>query len=265
MNPPPRKNRCGNAATALLWCVLAGFTGLAYAQDKLIKIDTRPGVTVSYWYMPRPGASATVVLLTGGNGSIGLKNGVPTSSNFLVRSRDLCAAHGFNIAIVGRPSDRQDLSSDFRLTAEHLEDLRKVVARLKRDTSLPIWLVGTSRGTVSATAAAIAFGNETLAGIVLTASITRGTGAVPKQNLERIRIPVLAVHHQKDACAWCWPIEVSYIPRGLVNAPVKKQIMINSGAGASGDPCEAEHWHGFIGAEKETVDLIAGWIKQPTP
>lgn len=28
-----------------------------------------------------------------------------------------------------------------------------------------------------------------------------------------------------------------------------------------GDPCEAQHWHGFIGMEHEVVDQIAGWIK----
>ncbi|HKQ30971.1 MAG TPA: alpha/beta hydrolase [Burkholderiales bacterium] len=245
-------------AIALLSCACA-----ADAADKLLKIDTRPGVTVSYYYMPRADATATVVLLTGGNGSIGMRDGVPRSENFLVRSRDLFAAHGFNIAIVGRPSDRQDLSSDFRIAPQHVEDLRKVVAHLKKNADLPIWLVGTSRGTVSATAAAIEFGNDALAGIVVTASITRGTGAVPRQNLERIRIPVLAVHHEKDGCAWCWPYEVSKIMKGLTNAPIKKQIMIGAGRGASGDPCEALHWHGFIGAEKETVDLIAAWIKRP--
>jgi hypothetical protein len=257
-----------NTQTVLAWpmaiALWLSFVSAAAAADKLIKIDTRPGVTVSYYYMPRPGAAATVVLLTGGNGSIGMKNGVPTSENFLVRSRDLFAAHDFNIAIVGRPSDRQDLSSDYRITAEHVEDLRKVVARLKKDTGLPIWLVGTSRGSISAAAAAIAFGNTELGGIVLTASITRGFGAVPRQKIEQIRIPVLVVHHEKDACAWCWPYEASKIPGALVNAPVKKHLAIGAGGGATGDPCEALHWHGFIGAEKETVDAIAAWIKQPT-
>jgi len=36
------------------------------------------------------------------------------------------------------------------------------------------------------------------------------------------------------------------------------------GGGESGDPCEALHHHGFIGMEKEAVDLIVGWIQKPT-
>jgi pimeloyl-ACP methyl ester carboxylesterase len=257
--------RCRKNIARLLLYAMAGFAAIPAFADAMIKIDTRPGVTVSYWYMPRAGATATVVLLTGGNGSIGFKNGVPTSANFLIRSRDLFAAHGFNLALVGRPSDREDLNTDFRVGTQHMEDLRKIVARLKQGTHLPIWLVGTSRGTVSATAAAIAFGDEELAGIVLTSSITRGTGAVPRQALEKIRIPVLVVHHEKDACAFCWPYEASKIPGALVNAPVKKLLMVSNGSGASGDACEALHWHGFIGAEKETVDAIAAWIKKPAP
>lgn len=249
--------------TVLLWLSMP----MATAADKMVKIDTRPGVTVSYWYMPQPGAVATVVLLPGGAGGMGLKNGVPTSTNFLVRSRDSFAAHNFNIAILGRPSDKEDLDVAFRQSPPHMEDLRKVVAHLKKETALPIWLVGTSRGTISAAAAAIDFGNDQLAGIVLTASITRRTRApgVPDLKLDQIRIPTLVVHHQSDACSFCRPRDVHFILSGLTNAPVKKQIMINAGEGAAGDPCEALHWHGFIGAEKQTVDLIATWIKKPTP
>jgi hypothetical protein len=33
--------------------------------------DTRPGIRVGYWLMERPGATATVMLLPGGEGGIG--------------------------------------------------------------------------------------------------------------------------------------------------------------------------------------------------
>ena len=238
----------------------------AAAEDKLVKVDTRPGISVSFWYMQRPGATVTVVLLPGGAGNIGMKDGVPTSSNFLVRSRDLFAANGFDVAVVGKPTDKDELDYQFRVSAQHVEDLRKIVAYLKQDTGHPVWLVGTSRGTIS-DAAAIAFGNNELAGIVLTSSVTnyKKTGAVPTQRLGEIRIPVLVMHHEKDACVICRPYEVSSIMEGLKNAPVKKQLMVNGGADPRGDPCEAFHWHGYIGMEKEAVTLISDWIKKPTP
>jgi pimeloyl-ACP methyl ester carboxylesterase len=257
------RKRC--VSTALIFLVSFLTLSPVSAKDQLVKIDTRPGVTVSFYYMKRPGAAATVVLLTGGGGGIGMKDGAPTSTNFLIRSRDVFAANGFNVAAVGKPTDKPDLDYAFRISPRHMEDLRKVVDYLKQDAGLPVWLVGTSMGTISTAAAAIAFGDEQLAGIVLTSSITRfdKVGAVPTQKLERIHIPVLVMHHEKDACPACRPHEVPYIMKGLTNAPIKKQLMVNGGAGAQGDPCEALHWHGYIGMEKEAVDLISAWIKKP--
>jgi hypothetical protein len=224
-------------------------------------------VTVPLYYMKRPDAQATLVLLPGGAGGLGMKDGVPTSANFLVRSRDLFAAGGFHVAVLGRPSDRRELGYEDRVSAEHVEDLRRAVAYLKRDAGLPVWLVGTSRGTVSATAAAIAFGNEALAGMVLTSSVTsaKNTGAVPTQDLAAIRIPVLVVHHAKDACRVCDPQGAPAIIAGLASAPVKKLVMVNGGADPSGDPCGPRHWHGYIGMEREAVALIAAWIRRPVP
>jgi pimeloyl-ACP methyl ester carboxylesterase len=250
----------------LVGLLFAATTAAFAAEDKLIKLGTRPGVSVTVYTMKRDGAAATVVLLPGGGGGIGLKDGVPTSDNFLVRSRDHFAAHGFNVAVVSRPTDKE-LDYEFRVSPAHIEDLRQVVEYLKTDTGLPVWLVGTSRGTVSAAAAAITFGNEKLAGLALTSSVTsnKRTGAVPEQKLEAIRIPVLVLHHEKDACSVTFPRGAAWIIDGLKNAPVKKLIMVSGGAGASGDPCEPLHWHGFIGMEKEAVGLIADWIKNPMP
>lgn len=250
----------------LVGLLFAATTAAFAAEDKLIKLDTRPGVSVSVYTMKRDGAPATVVLLPGGGGGIGLRDDVPTSKNFLVRSRDHFAAHGFNVAVVSRPTDKE-LDYEFRVSPAHIEDLRQVVEYLKTDTGLPVWLVGTSRGTVSAAAAAITFGNEKLAGLALTSSVTsnKRTGAVPEQKLEAIRIPVLVLHHEKDACSVTFPRGARWIIDGLKNTPVKRLVMVSGGAGASGDPCEPLHWHGFIGMEKEAVGLIADWIKNPKP
>jgi hypothetical protein len=49
---------------------------------------------------------------------------------------------------------------------------------------------------------------------------------------------------------------------GLTNAPVKKLVMASGGADPRGNPCEAFHWHGFIGMEKEAVGEIAAWIRE---
>ena len=59
------------------------------------------------------------------------------------------------------------------------------------------------------------------------------------------------------------PHEAARITNSLTSAPVKKFLMLDGGANPVGDPCEAEHWHGFIQYEKEPVQLISQWIKAP--
>jgi len=243
------------------------FAFTASAADRFVNIDTRPGVRVGYYLMERPDAVATLVLLPGGAGSIGLKDGVPTSGNFLVRSRDLFAAAGFDVAVVGRPSDRIELDNNFRASADHVTDLRMVVERLRKDLGKPVWLVGTSRGTVSAAAAGAALGPDEIAGIVLTSSVTSGSRTSPVSvfslDLSEIRVPVLVVHHRDDGCVSCSPRDAARIVDRLSKSPSRKFILLSGGSGARGDPCEAMHWHGYVGMEPEAVDTITGWIRNP--
>jgi pimeloyl-ACP methyl ester carboxylesterase len=235
------------------------------AADELLRLPTRPEINVPVFYMPRPDASATIILLPGGAGSFGaLVDGQPTGRNFLVRERERFAAAGFNVAIVGRPTDIPDLDTGIRTGEAHLADLRAIVSALKAKDGLPIWLVGTSRGTVSATAAAIAFGEE-LAGIVLTSSILayKLPGAVPRQDLAAIRIPVLMVHHADDACWACRAYEAPAVIKALKQAPARQLQLISGGGPVSGDACEPFHHHGFIGIEEEVIQRITSWIRHP--
>jgi hypothetical protein len=256
--------------SALRFCLLplALLCLPAWAEDKVVRVPVRAEVTLPVFWMPRDDASATVLLVPGGAGGFGvMAGGKSGSANFLVRSRDHFAAQGFNVAVLGRPSDTQDMDYAYRTSDEHVADLAKIVATIKQWSDKPVWMAGTSRGTVSTIAAAVAFGNEQLAGIVLSSSIVnmKKPGALPAQRLEAIHIPVLVLHHEKDACIQCAPQDVPRVMSGLVNAPVKKLVMVNGGADPSGDTCGALHWHGYIGMEQEAVGIITDWIRKPVP
>jgi pimeloyl-ACP methyl ester carboxylesterase len=180
----------------------------------------------------------------------------------------LFAAQGFNIAVMARPSDMNDMDYPFRISAAHIDDIRKVVQQAKERWNVPVWLVGTSRGTVSGTAAVIALRDEGLiAGLVLTASITAGriAGAVPDQALDKITIPVLVVHHTQDACNLCEPSQAITIEPKLIASPAHATLMLSGGQNPSGDPCAALHYHGFIGMEAQAVQQIADWVKAHKP
>lgn len=245
---------------------------VAQTQDvgKVVRIETaRPGSVIPLFTQATEGAKATVLLLPGGKGGIGTigKDGRPTGTNFVIRSGEHFLAAGFNVAMMSKPSDLQGLDGLFRVSAEHADDIRKAVSYLKQRFGVPVWIVGTSWGSTSTAAAAIALRDEGLiAGIVLTSSLTsyRVKESLPRLDLEKINVPTLVMHHEKDDCQHCQPHEVEGIFKSLKNAPVKKLMMVSGGENPTGDPCYEFHYHGYIGMEAQAVSDISAWIKQPT-
>lgn len=238
----------------------------ASAGERVQVNSLRPGVRINVFWHPAGQAHATVLMFPGGDGGFGkVQSGWPTSENFLVRSAPLWAQEGLNVALFGRPSDMAQLSPEARISDAHLQDIQATINWIKTQSSAPIWLVGTSMGTISTTAALVKLDDPKIAGGVLTSSIVsfKTTGAVPKQALDAIKRPVLVYHHQNDACQLCQPHEVPGILAGLKNAPIKKLMMVSGGSNPSGPVCQALHWHGFIGMEPQAVADMSGWIRKP--
>lgn len=259
------------ARNGRVWLAAFIFVALpiaAAAEGTIKKIPTRPDVRTTLFWEPVDNPKATVLLFPGGDGGFGkVVDGRASGGNFLVRSAHYFRANGFNVAIFGRPSDTPDLDYPVRISEPHIADIRAVLDHLRTLSPAPVWLVGTSRGTISATAAAIKLKDAGIAGIVLTSSVVSHSkvGALPRQDLAAVAVPVLVLHHAKDSCRVTLPHEVPFILRGLTNAPIKKVVMVEGGGNPAGDPCEAMHWHGFIGMEEEAVNLIGEWIRNPAP
>ena len=258
--------RIFSLCTALLFANHVGAieTGVAEVQN----IATREGVTVPLFTYWRADAVASVVLFSGGGGGYGKigEDGWPTSGNFLIRTGRHWSQYPFNLIMVGRPSDGIDLAlGNVRVGPKHGADNVAIFKAIKLKSPLPIWVVGTSMGTISAAAATINDTENLVSGVVLTSSIVayKVPGAVPTQSLEKIHVPALIVHHENDACGSCRPDEAKNIGRALNNAPIKKTIMVIGGSGATGNPCEPMHYHGYVGIQDETVDRIATWILHP--
>jgi hypothetical protein len=247
--------------TVLLFLLLSG----AIQAGERITITTRSGMSTDVFWHPTPNALATVFILPGGDGGFGVvQNGLPSSRNFLVRTAPYWINdEGFNYMVFGNPSDRPALDYPDRVTTDHLTDLKETLAWLKTKTTTPIWIVGTSRGTVSAALALINIKDSQIAGGVFSSSITSlsKVGALPGQDLARISVPVLVVHHEADACNVTRPQEVPLIFNALRNSPARKLLMMSGGSGASGNPCRALHTHGYVGIEQNTVHSIATWIR----
>jgi predicted alpha/beta-hydrolase family hydrolase len=248
--------------------LVATLATAALAQGRVERIPTRTGIVTPVYWETAPGAKATVLLFSGGNGGMGaIVDGRPASGNFLVRSVPHFLANGLNVAVYGKPSDVAGLDPAHRQSDEHVADVRAVVEFLHKASGQPVWLVGTSRGTTSVAHVGANLRDAPVAGLVLSSSITsfRDAGAVANRDLSGVRVPVLVHHHEKDECPLTQARELSWIVRRLDNAPVKKVVLATGGANPRGDPCEAFHWHGYIGMERQAVDEIAAFIKAPGP
>ena len=238
----------------------------SWAVDRLMPVKTRADITTSYWWMPKDGATATVVLFSGGGGGIGYRDGEPKSGNFLIRSRDEFAKAGFNVALMGNPSDMPRLTPAFRQSPEHFADVRAVVQDIQTRSPAPIWLVGTSQGTISAAAAGIDLG-PSVQGVVLTATLSgqQSGGSVSDLALNKLAVPVLVHQHAKDSCKLTPPYLAERLITKLTASPVKKYMEVDGGQNPTGPACEAFHYHGYIEMEPEAVAQISAWIKHPVP
>jgi hypothetical protein len=246
----------------------------AFCQD-MVTLQTRPGVTQSFFIAGMGGRQpeAAAMLLIGGGGNIRLRleDGRPrfAQGNFLPRSRREFIRNGILPVILDNPSDQQageGMSDAFRESAEHVADIRAVRAEIgKRYPALPVFIVGTSRSTLSAAHLARSLPGE-LKGAVLTSSLFySGGGQRARQVLaayrwEQIGIPLLFVHHQDDGCG-----ATPYRDAQRLGSRYPL-VTVHGGKPPESAPCEPLGNHGYFGKEAETVDAIAAWmLNKPYP
>jgi len=262
-----------NYCALFLSLSLTKFAAPACAQQ-IVTLAMRPGVTQSYFLTSIPkNLQAVVVLFPGSGGSIQLRteNGQPkfNQGNFLVRSRAEFVKRGVVAAIVDAPSDQQGgwgMGDEFRLGVAHFTDMSVLVEDVgKRFPGVPLFLVGTSRGTISAAALGARLGQR-IGGAVLTSTMFRQTSRKSKEpgpglskfDFATIKIPMLFAHHVSDQC------EVTPYNDAARLSDTYPLITVYAGASPQSGPCDAFSQHGFLGKESETVEEIVNWmLKKP--
>lgn len=244
------------ACAGLLAC------GLALAAEEIVRLPGTAGAELPYLLSYEAGTahSITAILFNGGDGRVGLlTRGIPhPGGNFLVRERRRFVADGVAVAVVDVPTDLSGMADDFRAGARHAEDMARVADDLAaRFPAARLFLVGTSRGTVSAAYVGAAL-SARLAGVVLTSSVfnaTRGGFGLAGFDYARIAAPLLLVHHVDDTCH-ATPYHAA---RALAKAyPL---VSVKGGREPKSGPCDPFSPHGFFGKEAETVRAITDWMR----
>jgi pimeloyl-ACP methyl ester carboxylesterase len=247
---------------ALLLALTFSFTGPVRAEvvEEVIQLpsagDARLPVLLSIDKAQPPRALA--VLFNGGGGAVRLLQRIPQpGANFLVRSRGLFAGQGVATAVIDVPTDLNVMSDAYRMSRRHADDVRTLVNELKlRFPNLPVFLVGTSRGTVSAAYAGAAM-QQAVSGVVLTSTVfnaTRGGAGVSGIDWDTIRSRLLFVHHVDDGC------EATPYVMAQRMAAGRTLISVHGGDAPRSDPCEAFSAHGYLGVEAPVVTAIVQWM-----
>lgn len=226
----------------------------AKVAGKVVYIHTRPGVLQGFLLLVPEKPVASAILFAGGSGRIRLqRDGQLTSSNFLVRTRELFVRRGIAVAVVDTPSDIRSLKSvEMRFSERHQKDIEAVIVYLKKSLKRPVWLVGTSNGTLSAASIA-ANSNAPIDGLVLTSSMTEVTEA----DLANVQVPAMVVANRNDVCRVTPPDYAESIAKALST----KAVYFES-SGATSRACGALSEHGFLGIEEKVVDAIVRFIRR---
>lgn len=221
----------------------------------------------------------TLALLVGGAGHLKLdERGCPRllGGNSLVRMRANFQALGLATALVDAPHDHvdEDGLAGFRADPVHADDLGRVITDLRRRVGGPVWLVGTSRGAISAANAASRLAGEAAPdGLVLTSALMVGQAGAKKSwvvqtvfdfPLEAIRQPVLVVGHAEDTCLRSPAALMARIVE-RTNGAREQVVTVTGGPGPvapnSLAACEGRSPHGFLDQEAEVAAGIARFAR----
>jgi len=240
------------------------------ADAEAVTIDTTFIVKTPPVRLDKPAhkARASVVLMTGSDGLLDLDATgtiINSTGNFLIRSADLFLRHGLNVMMAdATPAHPDGLTRSFRLSATHAAELQGFINAAMNRWGQPVWVVGTSNGSISAvTAGGFQPALAGLSGVVLTSTVTNLVPAIqPTFNVyaSRITLPALVVWHEDDHCSLS-PAAGSATLFGLIPSAAKASRTFAGGHSVATDPCGAFSEHGYAGIEEKVVKAIAQFVR----
>jgi hypothetical protein len=242
-------------------------------------------VTMDYlanWPSDGTAPKALVVLVGGGNLDMAITGdaniGVADQTgggNFVIRAAQLLADAGYLAVAIDRPSDQPPAGSTdsiadadhYRVSVAHAVDILTLLEHVQGDP-LDLFLVGTSRGAISAVAA-----NLIAAGISLSSSVTSSDANPDRLYVGRADIPTLlpasverpahVLWHEKDLCLVSTPAasQVLATSLGAATSVVSGGVRVRTaGNNVTPDVCGAFDYHGYLGIEPTAMATVTSWL-----
>ncbi|SOE94465.1 hypothetical protein SAMN05414139_07290 [Burkholderia sp. D7] len=205
-----------------------------------------------------------IVMFPGGTGEIDIeKSGrVKNAKNFVVRSDDLWRDRGYGIVLVDA-LDHQSMRGQ-RSSAAYAEVTKKIIEFARRQANAPVWVLGTSQGSIAAMNAASHAGRTQLAGLILTESVSILGGShetVFDAHPDDVRVPSLVVANVDDRCKVAPPSMAQSIAQSIRHAPTTV-MTVSGGEQRTQDDCGSLTPHGYYGIEEKVVNGIVDWMRK---
>jgi hypothetical protein len=267
--------------TVLLALLLFTTTPALAAPPQAITIDSRLVARVRPLSAPAgaPAAIASVLLLSGSNGALGLtREGdiQEQQQNFVIRSAYRFLSSGFNVAILDSDPMFPEPTgfTNQRHTQQNADLLTKAIELVRSKwPTVPVWAIAAANGTISVVNLAARFAKSALPlkGIVLLSSVTMPNTSPGGEHhdvltlspgLRLITIPTLVIWHAGDTCPSSPSTIAPTVFAALTSVPDtdKAEVVIDKGGWVALPPCSSFSYHGYNGAEDEVVAAVAKFV-----
>jgi hypothetical protein len=264
----------GKLARALIAAGLLGAPAIAQtgsarlalvAGERVVDLPLGDGLDQRVLYDTPPHPRATLVMLPGGSGDIGVRRDgdLRHEDNFVVRTRADWVARGYAV-LIPDAVDQGNLRG-VRSSPAYGRLVDGLAAYARDQASAPVFLVGTSQGTIAAINGAAHARPGLIAGLVLTESVSvpgrRSTETVFDADPQGVRVPVLVVANRDDVCDVAPPEMAPRIAAALTRSPSVRILAVSGGTQRSERACGSLSPHGYHGIEQEVVSGIAEWLQ----
>lgn len=240
-----------------------GAHSLGGSKEEVVEMPLFDGQTQRVLYVAPANARGTIVMLPGGEGNVGFEDDgdIRHGHNFVVRTRSLWNARGYAV-LIPDTVDHANLRGR-RSTPEYAQLVRDLVTFAHRQIARPVFLLGTSQGAIAAMNGASHAEPDSIAGVVLTESVSvlGGSGeTVFDADPRGVRVPALIVANRDDRCNVAPPSAAHKIAQAMSSSHDVTIIDVEGGIARSSTACGSLTPHGYYGIEDDVVSRIAHWL-----
>jgi hypothetical protein len=257
------------ALTLLLAILSAGYghaqaVDVASPNERMIDLPLRGGDYQRVLLLVPPKPKAVIVMLPGGSGDVGFSHGgdIRHDDNFVVRTRNLWTAQGYAV-LIPDSIDRGNLRG-MRSSPEYARVVGSLIGLAHDQVAVPVFVLGTSQGSIAAMNGAAHAPPGTLAGVILTESVSVMGGShetVFDADPQDVRVPALVLANQDDRCDVAPPAMAPKIAAAMRHDPDVKVTTVSGGVTKSAKDCGSLSPHGYFGIENQVVNLICDWMQ----